>query len=240
MFFEKSFYLTEKTGNNALSYNNRKNKKLYVPSLIKGDISDAIIWDKIVFEDFSFENEHKLKSSIWLKNYVEARFNNTPMYIFDNHNIALFFWYKHFFEWKIWKNNLLIHIDEHSDMRHCQGKTNFSTLEESFESAVKICNVWNYIQPSIEDWLISEVLQIRSEENLKNYAKNLEKMNKNSDIILNLDLDFFSPHLDYIDYNLKKKIILDASYKAKIITVSTSPFFIDQDLALKVLRDIFS
>jgi hypothetical protein len=43
MFFEKSFYLTEKTGNNALSYNNRKNKKLYVPSLIKGDISDAII-----------------------------------------------------------------------------------------------------------------------------------------------------------------------------------------------------
>jgi malonyl CoA-acyl carrier protein transacylase len=83
-------------------------------------------------------------------------------------------------------------------------------------------------------------LQIRSEENLKNYAKNLEKMNKNSDIILNLDLDFFSPHLDYIDYNLKKKIILDASYKAKIITVSTSPFFIDQDLALKVLRDIFS
>jgi hypothetical protein len=58
-------------------------------------------------------------------------------------------------------------------------------------------------------------------------------------IILNLDLDFFQKDLDYIDYELKKKVILDAADKAKVITVSTSPFFIEQDKAIKVFKDIF-
>ncbi|MBT3726893.1 hypothetical protein HOG21_04250 [bacterium] len=58
-------------------------------------------------------------------------------------------------------------------------------------------------------------------------------------MVLNLDLDFFQPDLDYIDYELKKKVILDIAKKADIITVSTSPFFIDQNLAVKVFKDIF-
>jgi hypothetical protein len=58
-------------------------------------------------------------------------------------------------------------------------------------------------------------------------------------VVLNLDLDFFQPDLDYIDYELKKKVILDIAKKADIITVSTSPFFIDQNLAVKVFKDIF-
>jgi len=56
---------------------------------------------------------------------------------------------------------------------------------------------------------------------------------------LNLDLDFFQPDLDFIDYNLKKKVILDIAKKASVITVSTSPFFIDQCLAVKVFKDLF-
>jgi hypothetical protein len=57
---------------------------------------------------------------------------------------------------------------------------------------------------------------------------------------LNLDLDFFQPDLDFIDYDLMKKVNLDAANKAKVITVATSPFFIHQDLAIKVFKDIFS
>jgi hypothetical protein len=57
---------------------------------------------------------------------------------------------------------------------------------------------------------------------------------------LNLDLDFFEPNLDYIDYDLKKKFILEVAEKADVITIATSPFFINQELALKIFRDIFS
>jgi len=58
-------------------------------------------------------------------------------------------------------------------------------------------------------------------------------------IILNLDLDFFQPDLDFIDYELKKEVILDIAKKADMITISTSPFFIDQNLAIKVFKDLF-
>jgi hypothetical protein len=56
---------------------------------------------------------------------------------------------------------------------------------------------------------------------------------------LNLDLDFFEPELDYIDYELKKRVILDIAQKADLITVCTSPYFIHQKRALRVFRDIF-
>ncbi len=58
-------------------------------------------------------------------------------------------------------------------------------------------------------------------------------------IILNLDLDFFEPELDFIDYDLKKRVILDIARKADLITVCTSPYFIDQERALRVFRDLF-
>ena len=52
-------------------------------------------------------------------------------------------------------------------------------------------------------------------------------------------LDFFEPELDFIDYDLKKQVILDIAKKTDLITVCTSPYFINQERALEVLRDIF-
>jgi hypothetical protein len=78
---------------------------------------------------------------------------------------------------------------------------------------------------------------------LENYLNSpiipFHKGNEHKNIILNLDLDFFQPDLDFIDYELKKKVVLDIVKKADVITVSTSPFFIDQKLALKVFKDLF-
>ena len=64
-------------------------------------------------------------------------------------------------------------------------------------------------------------------------------LEERGNLILNLDLDFFQPDLDFIDYELKKKVILDIAKKASIITVSTSPFFIEQNLAIGVFKDLF-
>ena len=59
-------------------------------------------------------------------------------------------------------------------------------------------------------------------------------------IILNIDLDFFEPELDFIDYDLKEKVILDAFEKSDFVTVCTSPFFIEQNLAIWIFKKIFS
>ena len=142
-------------------------------------------------------------------------------------------------------------------------------LEKVFEyvNFSKI-NVGNYIIPAEKEGLISKTIQIRSSVDLEEYWKSKEELqagypqgvslqeswdkNEHSvnnncrdtpcgypSIILNLDLDFFQPDLDFIDYDEKKKVVLDIAAKADVITVATSPFFIDQKLALRVWKDLF-
>jgi hypothetical protein len=56
---------------------------------------------------------------------------------------------------------------------------------------------------------------------------------------MNLDLDFFSDEMEYIDFEKKKKIILQIAKKSKLITISTSPYFISQNKAINICKDIF-
>jgi hypothetical protein len=63
--------------------------------------------------------------------------------------------------------------------------------------------------------------------------------NANPNSILNLDLDFFAPEMDFIDEEKKISLIRYLIPQVKCITIATSPFFIDQDLAIGKLRNIF-
>jgi len=233
--------------NNAFSFNERKNKKIYVPSLKKiSGINEIYLWDEVVFEDFDFN--WKLSSCKWLRNFYDINWNWKQVYLFDNHNHALYFWYLARKEWFIGDNNTLYHVDEHSDMRdpweYLMKPSSFD-MQSVFDyvNFVKI-NVWNYIIPAQKEWLVWDIIQIRNEDNLNKYLSSpfgIKGKNKVlwKEIILNLDLDFFQPDLDFIDYELKKKVILDIAKKATVITVATSPFFINQSLALKVFKDLF-
>lgn len=236
--YKNSFYITKPVWNNALSFEKRQNKKLYVPSLIEiSDFSEIKLWDEVVFEDFDFD--WKLVSAKWLKNFYNISWQNKDIYLFDNHNHAFYFWYLAKSEGIIWENNILYHMDEHADTRIPETIISYEEsqdLQNIFDYTNFSVNVWNYIVPAVENNLIQEVVQIRSESDLLSYDFQKEET---LPVILNLDLDFFEPNLDYIDYELKKKVVLDIAKKAKVITVATSPFFIDQELALKVFKDLF-
>lgn len=236
----KWFYLEEPLGNNAFSYTQRKNKKLWVPKLIENaKISDIKLWEKVVFEDYGFDDI--LSSNFWLENFYHFKWRGKDIYLFDNHNHAYYFWYKARSEWIIADNNTLIHIDEHADTRDSGEylmKPKSYDLDAVFHSTNYVYNVGNYIIPAQKEWIISDILQIRNTHNLEEYMSLRSTLG--SDIILNVDLDFFQPDLDFINYDLKKQVILDWAEKAKIITVATSPFFIDQNLAIKIFKDIFT
>lgn len=238
--YKKPFYITKPVWNNAFSYNERINKKLYVPNLIEIDSFDDIeFWTEIAFDDFDFNDN--LSTNYWLKNFYKIKWKWKNIYLFDNHNHAFYFWYLSRNEWIIKDNNILVHIDEHADTRDNKkyiSKDDSADLQKVFEFTNNILNVWDYIIPAKEEWIIWKIIQIRNETNLLEYSE-FDKT-KNWNIILNLDLDFFQPDLDFINYDLKKKVILDVANKSSIITVSTSPFFINQKLAIKVFKDIFS
>lgn len=235
--YHSSFYLNAPVGNNALSYDKRANKKLFVPNLIESTIENIELWEHIVFEDFDFDG--KLISGHGLKHFYHIQWMGKDLYLFDNHNHAYYFWHKARNEHIIGNENILYHVDEHSDMRRPK---RLQTIQESldlqkvFEYTNYELNVGNYIVPALENGLIKEVHQIRNEHNLFEYDFSHQHEH---DIILNFDLDFFEPELDFIDYDLKKRIILDIAQKAKVITVATSPFFIEQSLAIKVFFDLF-
>jgi len=239
--YSKSFYITEKIGNNYFNFEKRKNPKLFVPELISIDDFDEIKLlkknnEKITFEDFWFDD--KLSTNFWLENFYEIEYFWKKIYLFDNHNHALYFWYLAKNNWTIKNNSTLFHVDEHADYREPKTILEKTDLQSIFNyTNFSDINVGNYIIPAEKQGLIWKTIQIRNTKNLEDYLENKNDVNNN--IILNLDLDFFQPDLDFIDYNLKKKVILDIAKKADIITVSTSPFFIDQELAIKVFKDLF-
>lgn len=237
--YKKPFYIESPVWNNAFSFEKRNIKKLYVPSLLENaKFEDIRLWEEIVFSDFDFE--WKLIEAKGLRNFYELNWTGKKIFLFDNHNHAFYFWYLAKIERIIWKNNLLFHVDEHSDMREPEKfLIDDTSLEKIFDYTNYTLNVWNYILPALKTDIINEVVQIRNEENLKDYFLYNFKEEKR-DIILNLDLDFFEPELDFIDYELKKEVILDIAKKSKFITVSTSPFFINQELALNTFFNIFS
>lgn len=264
--YTQDFYITRPVWNNAFSYHERKNKKLFVPTIKKIESFDDIKLlnlntKNITFEDFDFDG--KLQTCFGLKNLYELSFSSLqpssqffscqereqiqksiPIYIVDNHNHVFYFWYLARERGIISDGALLYHVDEHADMRDPQEylmKPDSQDLEKVFEYTNFFLNVGNFIIPAMKEWLIGEVVQIRSEGALNAYLESgLQRVRTRwESIILNLDLDFFEPELDYIEFELKKQVILDIAAKADLITICTSPFFIEQERAIRVLKEIF-
>ena len=242
--YNKWFFIESPVWNNEFSFDKRQNKKLFVPEIIEAKSFDEIKFqddlEKIAFEDFDFDN--KLSTNYWLKNFYLFQMWWKEVVLFDNHNHAFYFWYEARSRKIIWDKNILIHIDQHADTRDNDkiiSKSDSKSLEKVFDFTNFVLNVWDYIIPAQKEGIIENIVQIRNTKNLEDYLQNFSNRKNNSKIILNLDLDFFASELDFIDFELKKKVILDAFEKASYVTVCTSPFFVDQGLAVEKFKEIF-
>ena len=242
--YNKWFFIESPVWNNEFSFDKRQNKKLFVPEIIEAKSFDEIKFqddlEKIAFEDFDFDD--KLSTNYWLKNFYRFQMWWKEVVLFDNHNHAFYFWYEARSRKIIWDKNILIHIDQHADTRDNDkiiSKSDSKSLEKVFDFTNFVLNVWDYIIPAQKEGIIENVVQIRNTKNLEDYLQNFSNKKNNSKIILNLDLDFFASELDFIDFELKKEVILDVFEKASYVTVCTSPFFVDQGLAVEKFKEIF-
>lgn len=241
--YNQPFFITEKTSNNAFNFAERSNPKIFVPSLKTGSVQDVTLGKEIVFE--SLNDEGQLCSCRGLEHFIHTTVPPTikgqldiPVYIFDNHNHAFYFWHLEKRQGHISAPALLIHIDQHKDTRQPES---FLTAEESqdlqkvFTYTNTVLNVGNFIPPAIKTGFIEEVIFLDSQYSLEqfDFAK-LEHPN----IILDIDLDFFAPESDYIGNDLKLKVIEKIFPQAKVVTICTSPFFIEQERALFWLNQL--
>jgi hypothetical protein len=247
--YDSPFQISDPRSNNAFSFEKRTNPRLYVPNLIDGNLEEVTIGDQVVFEDF---DEHgQLRSCKGLKHFVRMAHPTTgkPIVIVDNHNHAFYFWHEALAKGQIEKGATLVHIDQHKDMRKPDGgpiedlmedPLDGAWLKKIFDYTNSVLNVGNYIVPAIEDGLVGKVISITSEGKLNDNtiegAQTFAHLRDKPSLILNIDLDFWAPEMDYIDPTLKTQKTKEWMAIADFITIATSPFFIEQKRAIEVLK----
>ena len=224
------FYIDKPQGNNVFSYEERENKKIFVPKLIEGTLEDVKVGDNIVFNEIDEDTEIKAKG---LKNLVEYKLGNKTIYVFDNHNHAFYFWNKSLLKNEFNKGCKLVHVDQHKDMREPDNyNVDIENLDDVFTYTNEVLNVGNFIQPALKKGIFSEAIIIDS-----SYGFDVEV---DEEYVLDIDLDIFSKDMDYIPYDFRIDKIKKLIENAKVITIATSPYFIEQDYAIKVLKELFN
>ncbi|KKY01630.1 hypothetical protein VN21_07580 [Paraclostridium benzoelyticum] len=224
------FYIEKPVGNNIFSYDERKNKKIFVPKLIEGNLDSVKVGEKIVFSEIDFDKEI---NAIGLENMVKFNYKDKDIYIFDNHNHSFYFWIKSLKKGMFNKGCKLVHIDQHKDMREPEDyNVDINNMDDVFRYTNYVLNVGNFIKPALHHDIFSEVVIIDS-----TYGFDLDV---DGEIVLDIDLDIFSKDMEYISYDLRVNKIKEYIDRAKVITIASSPFFIEQDYAIKVLKELFN
>lgn len=249
--YSESRIITTPISNNRLNWDERGERTIVVPSLITGTLDDVITGDETVIE---WEVNGKMMSGKWLKNFVFLKDAKVPTWIIDNHNHAFAFWHEALWKWWIKKWSLLIHIDQHTDLATPGNLPAWKHPEESHEGLVENytntdLTIADFIVPALATGLISEAVMVTGEdrngagvfvwddEKLVKKSPKLETINEGQTTIVDIDLDYFSQGFDDAKTLETTKYWIE---KADIITIATSPLFIDQEKALSVLKSLQS
>jgi hypothetical protein len=243
-------YIEEPVSNNAFDYDKRKlenpNPTLFRTDLIDGDLKDLAVGERIAFESINDNGEiipcRGLKHFILMPNPHSKSPCN--IYIFDNHNHAFYFWHQERLLGNIKPHSTLIHVDQHKDTRipaRFLHPDDYSNLEEIYRYTNSILNVGNFIPAGVKSEVIKDVIFLDSQKSFEEFKiSDYQKLSEEKRLILDIDIDVFAPELDFIDNQLKLKTIKELLPLANTVTIATSPFFIDQELALDWIRKIFS
>lgn len=229
--FYRGFYIEEPAGNNAFSFAGRRQKRIYVPSLVEGSLDDVAAGSKVAFSEIVNGVE---KNAPGLKHFVHIKEGRPEIFIFDNHNHAFFFWMYALKKGIIHPGETLIHVDQHKDTR--APAQDFSLrgeidLKKAFEYTNFVLNVGSFIKPAVSAGIFADVKIIDSRAAFEEPLPD--------QFVLDLDLDIFSPQMRYIEDSYKIARIRGLVPKAKLVTIATSPFFMDQAEAIKFLYQIF-
>ena len=228
------FYIDSPTGNNIFSFGKRRNKKIFVPPLFSGKINDILIGNEIVFSEIDDGIEF---NKVGLKHFVHMTRNGKQIFVFDNHNHAFCFWLFAYKNNIIKKGSTLVHIDQHTDMRDpVQTFSDFNNgkflMKDVFYYTNYILNVGDFIKPAQEIGMFSKVHILNSLDKFKQKFSD--------EIILDIDIDLFVDGMSHFSDDIKFEKIREYAKYSKIITIATSPFFIEQEKAINIVKKIIS
>jgi len=230
--YYRGFCIDQPVGNNAFSFNQRRNKSIYVPPLITGTLAELAPGEKIAFSEISDGREI---NACGLKKFLHLSFAGKDVVIFDNHNHAFFFWCWGIKSGKIPAAGVLLHVDQHKDTRPPPRTTPFSgpaaiDLAQAFDYTNYVLNVGNFIPPAVNSGIFSKVINVDSRETFA--------LDFPGNFALDIDLDIFAEEMNYIPREIKIARLREWIRRSEFITVATSPFFMAQEEALAIIREL--
>lgn len=232
--YSAPFVIDDREGNNAFAWERRGPAPcLWVPAVIDGTFDDVRPGQRVVFEDV---DEHDvLRSCTGLAHFVRTTWRDVPAVIVDNHNHAFYFWCEAWAAGRVAPGATLVHLDQHTDMRRPARAFDRTPdaagfLDAAFVYTNRVVNVGNYVVPAREAGLLGDLRFVTSGAAL--HATPPPAANT----ILNIDLDYFAPEMAYIPFDEARAFIHAHLATAALVTIATSPFFIDQPRAIHCLK----
>lgn len=168
----------------------------------------------------------------------------------DNHNHAFTFWCDALQKGYIQSGARLVHIDQHTDLATPIAFPSWHYPEEPTESMVEAyvnmdLTIADFIVPALATGLLSEALMVTGEdqEGVGTFIWEDNQLTKiqstkhkvQQSLIVDLDLDYFSQGFDETETFSTVRYWLA---RADIITIATSPLFIEQERAIEILKSL--
>lgn len=229
--YSHPFAIEQRAGNNAFAYDKRGDApRIWVPSLVDGSWDDVVLGERVAFADL--DDDGQLREASGVAHLVRTHWRGVPAVVMDNHNHAFYFWCEAVQQGLLQEGAALVHVDQHRDTRIPEQRYQGTTLADAFAYTNFHLNVGNYIVPARDCGLIADAQFVTGAAGLDDTSF-VTRRNK----ILNLDLDFFAPEMA-TDFGPARDFIHAQLETASLITIATSPFFIDQARALTVLRSL--
>ena len=186
----------------------------------------------------------------------KENFFEKPVYLVDNHNKAIFVFFEVIDIFEKLENNFgkkekinIVHIDAHRDDAIFKEKYPEKIDKENINSMIEKTKVSDYLDLATKTGLIGKVLNITQSYEFEEFCENdnfiikSQKKTKKKTIIalknpyiLNLDIDIFGFEGEMVDVELKIKTIKKAWDNAMAVVVATSPGYIKQEKAQKIIE----
>lgn len=245
--YKKNTQLFWKQWNNTFGYDQRmllkSNPVISLPEIkYISDIFHIKTGTSYVIHEI--DSTWSIISEKWLANiydYSSASFEKKRIIIMDNHNHALFFRTQELID-KKHQNISITHIDQHSDLnspnKYIQLPTSTCDL---WEYTNYICEISTFIKPFLDRFPSTDFRWIKSEYDYLSHKDDLLTSSKKDwkIKIVDIDCDFRAPEMSIEKFDetitLTKQLIIHAD----IVTIATSPLFIDQDNALSIIHKLF-
>ena len=218
---------------NPVFFDDNENNKPYF-----GLKNDAQIIEKNNKNIFLTDNHHKVFSFLFdqfLKNkqkiiiiHIDAHRDDA---IFQNYEKCKF----EIEEVKKYIKNIKLN----NNNNNLQNLEKLSLIKKYIKIIEKNCRISDYLDIALHLGFVEKIISITQSYEFLEFLEKEDFYNKNfknQNIILNLDIDIYGPEGEAVNTKLKTEAIAKSWTLANAVCIATSPAFIDENMAEKIIN----